>query len=326
MSQYQYSCSLYCTTSLTFLHLFPKDHVILGRVLNDEQSWDTYLKYVEEFVGVVESSITELRSYGHEIKEFIVDDMLADGQTVKGYEKSELDLDYSDYNTQSKPLLKTLSARIDEVKAQLDAIKNKELPRSGEYGENEKCPDWRDDDDSDYIAGSTFDGDLCGIPDCEQAALCYENSPETCVNGNLIVEECKPASPFCDACFPASSCGTGEEDISGKFVKSDMCGDAFADCALGSPCFDHKSGICAFDGSILVEECREAELFCKTCFPHSRCGTLKNDGEDVEDENDTSLSSPEDDNDSSEDANSATAAASIIKVLAPVGYFMISWL
>ena len=95
---------------------------------------------------------------------------------------------------------------------------------------------------------------------------------------------------------------------------------------LDPPCFDHKSGICAFDGSILVEECREAELFCKACFPHSRCGTLKNAGEDVEDENDTSLSSPEDDNDSSEDTNSATAAASIIKVLAPVGYFVISWL
>ena len=294
-------------------------------MLNDELSWDTYLTYVEEFVGVVESSITELRSYGHEIKEYIVDDMLADGQTVEGYEKSELDLDYSDYNTQAMPLLKTLSARIVEVKAQLDAIRNDELPRSGEYGKNEKCPDWRDDDGSDYTAGSTYVAELCGIPDCEQAAPCYENSPTTCVDGNLIIEECKPATPFCDACFPASACGTGEEDISGKFVKSDICGDAFADCALGSACFDHKSGICAFDGSILTEECKEAELFCKACFPHSRCGTLKDDDEDEGEINDTSLPSPEpeDDTDSPEDANSATAAASIITVLVPVSFFFL---
>lgn len=255
------------------------DHPILGRVLNDEQSWETYLNYVEEFVGVVEASIADLRSYGNDIKTYIVDDWFATttNYTVESYEESELGLDFSDYNTASKPLLKTLSARLVEVKAQLDAIREGTMPRDGKYGENENCPDWRDDDGSDYIAGSTYVEDSCAIPipDCEQAGPCYENSPFTCVDGNLVIEECKQASPFCDSCFPASACGGGLADASGKFVESDTCGPEFAECSLGSPCFDHNSGICAFDGSILTEECREAELYCKSCFPYSRCGTLK---------------------------------------------------
>jgi len=262
-----------------------EDHIILGRVLNDEKSWETYLKYVEEFVGVVESSIADLRAYGHDIKMYLVDDALAADQTVESYEESELGLDYSDYNTASNPLLKILSARLVEIKAQLDSIRNGTMPREGKYGENEKCPDWRDDDGSDYIAGSTYDEDSCTIPipECELAAPCYENSPQTCSKGELVPEECKKASPFCDSCYPASSCG-GSKDESGKFVESENCGPEFYECSLGSACFDHKSGICAYDGSILIEECKEAELYCKQCYPLSRCGTGTLEEGDEEDE------------------------------------------
>lgn len=223
---------------------------------------------------MVESTIPDLRSYGHDIKTYLVDDALAADQTVESYEKSELGLDYNDYNTASNPLLKTLSARLVEVKAQLDAIRNGDMPRDGKYGEAEKCPDWRDDDGSDYIAGSTYEEDSCAIPipECELAAPCYENSPQTCSKGELVPEECKKASPFCDSCYPASSCG-GLKDESGKFVESDYCGPEFAKCIMSSACFDHKSGICAYDGSILIEECKEAELYCRQCFPLSRCGT-----------------------------------------------------
>ncbi len=271
-----------------------EDHPIIGRVLNDEQSWETYLKYVAEFVDVVESSIVDLRSYGNDIKTYIVEDWFATAknETVESYEESELGLDYSDYNTVSKPLLKTLSARLVEVKAQLDAIREGTMPRDGKYGENEVCPDWRDDDGSDYIAGSTFVEDSCAmpIPDCEQAAPCYENTPFACLDGNFVFEECAQASPFCDSCYPASDCGGRVTDESGKFVESDTCGPEFAECSLGSPCFDHKSGICAFDGSILTEECKEAELYCKSCFPYSRCGTLE--------EGEEGSHSPKDENES----------------------------
>mmetsp|Transcript_5297 Transcript_5297/g.6675 ORF Transcript_5297/g.6675 Transcript_5297/m.6675 type:complete len:174 (+) Transcript_5297:1-522(+) len=170
------------------------------------------------------------------------------------------------------------------------------------------------------------------IPDCEQYALCYENSPLTCVDGNLVIEECKQASPFCDSCYPASECGSGSKDESGKFVESDSCGPEFAQCNLGSPCFDHKSGMCAFDGSILIEECKEAELFCKACFPHSRCGTLEEEEEEEEDEEEATDSmnepSPEDeffDDEPSEAPTSSAYKASNIIVLMSISFSLLSW-
>jgi len=248
-----------------------KDHDILGRVLNDKESWQLYLKYVEDFVGVVEFVIDDLWSYGNDIKPFIVDDPFAFGVTAESYEKNELGSDYSEYNTEAMPFLKTLLARLDEVNAQLEAIKSETLPRGGVYSEGEVCPDWRDEDGTDYMSGYIFDSS-CGIPDCSEAAPCYDDTPFTCLDGNLVVEECKQASPICDGCFPFSSCGGLKEDTSSKFVESETCGPLLSECRLATACFNHKNGVCAFDGSILIEECREAELYCKTCFPGSRCG------------------------------------------------------
>ncbi|KAL7533139.1 hypothetical protein ACHAXR_005068 [Thalassiosira sp. AJA248-18] len=247
-----------------------EDHPILGRVLNDEESWQTYLKYVEEFVSISEPLIDDLRAYGNEIKAFIVDDPM-NFLTEEMYEETELELNYEDYNTEQMPLLKTFHARIDEVKAQLKAIETNELPRDGVYGKGEICPDWRDDDGNSYFSGSTI-SDSCAIPFCADAAQCYENTPFTCMDGSLILTQCKQASPWCDNCFPYSNCGGSSDDLSSVFVESSECGPALADCKLGADFFNHKSGICAFNGDILIEECREAELYCKACYPESRCG------------------------------------------------------
>ncbi|EJK45235.1 hypothetical protein THAOC_36156 [Thalassiosira oceanica] len=262
-----------------------EEHIILGRILNDNSSWEKYLNYVQEFARVLEFTIGDLRLYGHDIKSFIVSDPLANGVTEASYEKSELGLDYSDYNSQTTPLLKTLSARLEQVNAQLIAIESETMPRDGTYDENEKCPDWRDSEGTSYMGGSAFD-DSCGIPWCEDAAPCYDDTPFTCVNGNLVIEECKPAGNFCGPCFPYSTCGSGVQDDSSKFVTGDSCGEELGGCELGAGCFGHKSGICAYDGSIISEECREADVFCRECYPYSRCGSLKasmdpevNDGE-----------------------------------------------
>ena len=251
-----------------------EEHVILGRILNDDSSWDKYLNYVEEFARILESTIGDLRLYGHDIKSFIVSDPFANGMTEASYEESELGLGYSGYNSESTPLLKTLSARLEQVNAQLTAIESQTMPRDGIYDNDEKCPDWRDSDEDSYIAGSAFD-DSCGIPLCEDAAPCFDETPFTCVDGNLIVEECKPAGSFCGPCYPYSTCGSGVKDESSKFVTGDSCGEQLGDCELGAGCFDHKSGICAYDGSILAEECRSADVYCRECYPHSRCGSLK---------------------------------------------------
>ena len=251
-----------------------EEHIILGRILNDDSSWDKYLTYVEEFARILESTIGDLRLYGHDIKSFIVSDPLSNGVTEASYEESELELDYSDYNSETMPLLKTLSARLEQVNAQLIAIESETMPRDGIYDKYEKCPDWRDSDGTSYIGGSAFD-DSCGIPLCEDAAPCFDDTPFTCVDGNLIIDECKPAELFCGPCYPYSSCGSGVQDDSSKFVTGDNCGEQLGSCEFGAGCFDHKSGICAFDGSILSEECREADIFCGECYPYSRCGSLK---------------------------------------------------
>ena len=266
---------------------------IVGRILNDDASMETYLKYVQEFITMIHdtSVLEDLRQYGHKIKQYVPSDPFYEqaglfGDTSDGsssvedkydYETSELSENYDDYNSPSMPFVKVLAARIDQVQAQLDAIADGTLPRDGIYGPNEKCPDWRDPSGDSYISGSSFDAS-CGLNFCEEAAPCYDNSPMFCnPDGTLAFDECKAASPFCDNCFPYSKCGGGSinSDDSAVFVEDDeVCGPAVSDCSKAYGCFDHLSvGACAYDGEILTEECNLAEQYCKPCYPNSRCGT-----------------------------------------------------
>ena len=111
-------------------------------------------------------------------------------------------------------------------------------------------------------------------------------------------------------------------------MESDSCGPEFAQCNLGSPCFDHKSGMCAFDGSILIEECEEAEMFCKACFPHSRCGTLEEEDEEEEATDSTNEPSPKDESPEDEPSEVPTSSAykaSNIIVLMSISFSLLSW-
>lgn len=248
-----------------------EDHPIVGRILNDEISRQKYLGYIQDFVDSINSRgiLPELRAHGNVIKEFIIEDPL-NTLSISEYEESELGSNIDEYNTLSTPFLKIIEARLKEVHAQLDAIRENTLPRDGIYGKDEVCPDWRDSSGKDYISGSTLVNSAnCPIDICKEVALCYNNDPAMCsADGELINELCKPASPFCDACFPNSNCG-GRNDKSNKFEE---CGPELAECAFDSPCFDHILGQCAFNGEILGAECGEAEQYCKPCFPNSRCG------------------------------------------------------
>ncbi len=249
-----------------------EDHIILGRVLNDEHSVQTYITYVEEFVGVLESGLLDsLRSYGHDLKDFIIEDPLS-SRSMEEYEQIELGTDFDDYNMESSPFLKTLDARIIQVKAQLEAIKNHTLPRDGIYDDDELCPDWRDTDGGDYNAGSAI-ADGCPYSDCEKVATCYDNSNRACDNGEFVIPACEAISPLCDSCFPYSKCGA-YNDNSTAYVESGKCGSNLLECRDNSSCFDHRGGICAFDGEILTEECKEVIKSCKSCYPYSRCGSM----------------------------------------------------
>jgi hypothetical protein len=62
---------------------------------------------------------------------------------------------------------------------------------------------------------------------------------------------------------------------SGTFVESETCGSGLSECVASAECFDHNSGICAYDGEILTVECQVALPLCRPCFPYSRCSSSR---------------------------------------------------
>ena len=280
-------------------------HPMVGRIMNNEADTQKYLDYVKEFVDSFDSGaiLEVLREYGDSIKAFVVEDPL-NGLSLEEYEDSQLGTDLDGYNTEDPAFLKVLELRLIEVRAQLDAWEKGTLPRDGVYGENEVCPDWRASDGEDFIAGDVIVEDSCpSVDDCEIAADCY-GAFACSTEGEFFYDDCDQASPFCDSCFPYSKCGTLDDDSS-KFVESEVCGTAFAECSTAVPCFDHKSGICAYDGEMLVTACEPA-VFCKSCFPYSRCGTaLPTD----------SPSSPPEESPEDEATSGATSASRYVLII-----------
>jgi len=259
----------------------------VGRILNSDENVQKYLEYIAEYLEILESEkiVDKLYEYGNDIKEYITADpffsagnmldLVGTGslgyQSAEDYEASELGRDVSDFNSGISPFLKTLTVRLEQVKEQLEAIEDGTLPRNGEYDPAAVCPDWRDTQTEDYLPGSTVAED-CALDFCKDAGACYDNSPFTCIGGTLLIEECKALSPMCDSCFPYSQCGSGGIEIaSGALVESADCPSETAQaCAPAAACFDHRSGQCSYDGTILTVECRAA-MECKACFPNSRC-------------------------------------------------------
>jgi len=120
-------------------------HPVVG-ILSDASSKEKYLAYVEEFVNLLDGGlIDDLRAYGHDIKQFVVADPLFSNSysSLEAYEDAELGTTFDDYNSETGPFLKVTEARLEQVKEQLQAIKNNNLPRDGIYEDAEKCPDWR---------------------------------------------------------------------------------------------------------------------------------------------------------------------------------------
>lgn len=246
-----------------------EDNKILGRLLNDEESKQKYLDYIETFVNMITPNfLDDLRATGNSIKEFVVEDPLSE-LSISEYEESELG---STYNTTLGSFLMTLEKRLEQVKKQLDAIDAGTLPRDGVYGEDEVCPDWRDSSNGeDYTKPSAPVG-ICQFDMCKDGSPCYGDL--LCVDGEVTAELCEiTRAAGCDTCFPYSKCGTGRTDTSNILLEGSTCDSEM--CSLHSECFDHASGKCAFDGEILDSECKQAEDKCKDCFPNSRCGGLK---------------------------------------------------
>lgn len=257
-----------------------EDHKIVGPILNDESSVQTYLGHVADFAEVLTPEFfQELRDYGASIKAFVVDDPLFERSSEEDYEASELSPGYSDYNTGEMPIIKFLEARVEQVKAQLDAIESGTLPRDGKYGKDEVCPDWRDSSGDDYIPGDTFVEGLLCPSFCEALSFCYGEA--LCdADGTFSFPLCPPITTACDACFPHSSCGSLKAD-DGKFKMNKECMQSeefFFSCKRASNCFGHRNGQCGVDGEFTNEACKPTSS-CAPCYPESRCGGCSGDGE-----------------------------------------------
>lgn len=61
---------------------------------------------------------------------------------------------------------------------------------------------------------------------------------------------------------------TGEPSL---MVYGETCPEAMSACEEGAQCFNHSSGACAENGTIVAEICKPAQA-CAPCYPHSRCG------------------------------------------------------
>ena len=126
-----------------------EDHPIVGRILKDDKDWETYLKYVKEFLDLLSPTFfKELRDYGHVIKDFRSKDPLAYGISADEYEDIELseeavDMDDLSSTYFSSPFIRTMEARRQDIQDQLDAINAGQISRIGDHGKEEMCPDWR---------------------------------------------------------------------------------------------------------------------------------------------------------------------------------------
>lgn len=281
---FSFLCSLECTPRMAYMPILQptcgpiEEHKVVGRILNSDENMEKYLGYVSELVEILTAEdgvISDLYNYGDTIKEYIVEDPTFE-ITMEEYEDLELGEDIENYGIEGRyHLLKFTRFRVQQVKEQLEAINTGTLPRNGEYDPKAKCPDWRNDG-TDIAKSASTPSENCAVPGCAGAGFCYSHDPTICnAEGEIIFGDCALASPFCDSCFPHSRCGSATDvDTSFTFVPNDdTCGDEFVDCELASHCFDHSSGRCAFDGSILTVDCQVANPFCKPCYPYSRCGS-----------------------------------------------------
>jgi len=274
-------CSSQCGARMVYWPLLRpsckavEDHPILGPFFSVPQNVDTYLEYVGEFVELLSDDFfAEMRGHSTAIRAYVLKDPLNE-QSAEDIDKHDISPGYDGYNTAHSPFVKTLMARKEQVVAQMKAIKAGTLPRSGRYGAEEVCPDWRDSEGTDYLPSDAFvPGETCpaAFAYCEEVAPCFGDAFGLCLASGELAPACKEAQS-CAVCFPYSRCGSGPPDTSTSFNAA-VCPEGFGQCSTASHCFSHRSGQCAFDGGLLTEECKLAGV-CKVCYPRSRCGDLQ---------------------------------------------------
>jgi len=175
---------------------------LAGPILLKETLHKRYLEYVEEFVETIyanKSFIEELERHASEQGSYVrADDWSLFGALYIFEEtptSATWDHEIRGIPVLQYPLLPTMRARTEDVRAQLAAIKKREYPRGPFVGKNgnnepwEPCADWRipDVDSSKCLHGCKYEG--CHMPGWTVESYCDEETGK-CLHGDYD-EQCR---------------------------------------------------------------------------------------------------------------------------------------
>jgi hypothetical protein len=164
---------------------------LVGPLLLDETLHAQYLEYVREFVDTVyanQSFVEELEVHAAAQDEFVRDDFWA---LYGAFYDKELTPKSANWKEEIPrfPLLPTMKARSEDVRAQLEAIDAGTYPRGpfvGLHGDNEPweaCPDWRLTEANRSACEEECVYFGCHMPNWTVPSFCDEESG-TCYHGD----------------------------------------------------------------------------------------------------------------------------------------------
>ena len=170
---------------------------VAGPLLADEKLHAQYLEYVREFVETIygnESFVEELQEHAAEQDAFVRDDFWSLFGAFYDLERSPDTATWSD-EIPRYPLLPTMKARTEDVRAQLAAIDAGTFPRGpfvGVNGDNEPwepCADWRLSEPNTTACPEGCKYESCYMSDWTVSSYCDEETGK-CLHGDYD-EQCR---------------------------------------------------------------------------------------------------------------------------------------
>jgi len=162
---------------------------LVGPLLTNPDLHAQYLEYVRDFVETIYGNETfwgEIQSHIVEIGDYVKEDFWS---AFGAFYEDEVSPTAAEWNTGQFPLLPTIKARSEDLRAQLEAIDERTLARAphiGTKGDNEPwetCADWRMEEPNTTKCeqGCKYDG--CNMPGWTVESFCDEGTG-TCYHGN----------------------------------------------------------------------------------------------------------------------------------------------
>eukprot|EP00797_Seminavis_robusta_P004991 Sro1328_g263170.1 Spore coat protein (372) ;mRNA; r:7193-8308 len=174
-----------------------EENNLVGPLLTDEKLHAQYLEYVREFVETVygnQSFVDELQEHAAAQESYVKDDFWS---FFGVFYSNELTPESAKWKEEvpNFPLLPTMKARAEDVRAQLEAIDSGTFPRGpfvGVHGDNEPwepCADWRLTEPNRTSCAEECMYYGCSMPDWTVESYCDEETGK-CYHGNYD-EQCR---------------------------------------------------------------------------------------------------------------------------------------